>query len=336
MTIRQTAPRLPRTVYQRSTVTRVLGLLLLGGMVVSWSSGFIGYRYAAQQGGVYLATFWRFVLAALILLPFAIKQRRQLRWGDVLRQVLIGVFAIAGYIGPIARAIELGVAPGTTAVLCNLLPVTIVLLAGCVPGQRTRGWQWVGLLLCVAGMLIASASSLAPGLESSAQSSLGSSLESSPESILGPNSSHDGAPVWAFALPLFAVLSLACATLYQKRAPAPHLSAPTALFIQVCATIPVFAGLAWYEGGLQPVAQAGFAFGVVWLAVFATMGGYGIYWLCLQRFSVQHISGALFLTPPVTMVWAWLQFGDSLSGVALVGVLLTLIGLPLLSRRAAS
>jgi drug/metabolite transporter (DMT)-like permease len=306
MTIRQTAHDLTAVAASPPrTATKLIGLTLLLGMVVSWSSGFIGYRYAAEQGGVFLATFWRFVLAALVLLPFAFKQLRQLRWGDVLRQSLMGVFAIAGYIGPIARSIELGVSPGTSSVLANLLPVTIVLLAGFVPGQRTRGWQWLGLLLCVAGMLIASASSIEPGTAS----------------------------VWAFALPLLAVLSLACATLYQKRAPVVRMSGLTALFIQVCATIPIFAGLALYEGGLQPVAEKGFAFGVVWLTVFATMGGYGFYWLCLQRFSMQHISGALFLTPPMTMFWAWLQFGDSLPSVALVGVLLTLIGLPLLSRR---
>lgn len=305
MTIRQAHDFTAETAPPRSTTTRWIGVLLLLAMVVSWSSGFIGYRYAAEQGGVFLATFWRFVLAALVLLPFALKQLRQLRWSDVLRQGLMGVFAIAGYIGPIARSIELGVSPGTSSVLANLLPVSIVLLAGFVPGQRTRGWQWLGLMLCVVGMLVASASSIEPGTASA----------------------------WAFALPLLAVLSLACATLYQKRAPVARMSGLTALFIQVCATIPIFAVLALYEGGLQPVAAQGFAFGVVWLTIFATMGGYGFYWLCLQRFSMQRISGALFLTPPVTMFWGWLQFNDPLPSIALIGVLLTLVGLPLLSRQ---
>jgi drug/metabolite transporter (DMT)-like permease len=305
MTIRQAHDFAAEQSDRRGTTTGLIGLLLLLGMVISWSSGFIGYRYAAEQGGVFLATFWRFVLAALVLLPFAFRQLRQLRWSDAMRQGLMGLFAIAGYIAPIARSIELGVSPGTSSVLANLLPVSIVLLAGFVPGQRTRGWQWLGLVLCVVGMLVASASSIEPGTASA----------------------------WAFALPVLAVLSLACATLYQKRAPVARMSGLTALFLQVCATIPVFAVLALYEGGLQPVAAKGFAFGVVWLTIIATMGGYGFYWLCLQRFSMQHISGALFLTPPVTMLWGWLQFNDPLPGIALIGVLLTLIGLPLLSRK---
>lgn len=282
--------------------------LLLMAMVVSWSSGFIGYRYVADQGSVYLASLWRFILAAALLLPFAWSGLRQLRGRDVAHQVLLGLFAIGGYIGPIAGSIQLGVAPGTASLFANLLPLTIVVLARCVPGQRTRGWQWLGLALCLGGMLIASAASI----------------------------EWASAGLWVYSLPLCAVLSLAAATLYEKARPGTSMPAATALLIQVCAVIPLFAVLAAVEGQMRPPSSAGFVGGVLWLVVFATFGGYGFYWLCLQRFSIQHISGALFLTPPVTLLWAWLQFGDPLSVSAIVGVGLTLLGLPLLTRNAAS
>ncbi|KAA0980441.1 DMT family transporter [Pseudomonas sp. ANT_H12B] len=281
--------------------------LLLLAMVVSWSSGFIGYRYVADQGSVYLASLWRFILAAAVLLPFAWPGLRNLRGRDVVHQSLLGLFAIGGYIGPIAGSIQLGVAPGTASLIANLLPLTIVVLAGSVPGQHTRGWQWMGLALCLTGMLVAS----------------GASVE------------WNAADLWVYSLPLLAVLSLAAATLYQKAAPGASMSALSALFIQVCAVVPVFTVLACLEGEMRPPANAGFAGGVVWLVVFATLGGYGFYWLCLQRFSIQRISGALFLTPPVTMIWAWLQFGDPLTISALAGVALTLSGLPLLGMSTA-
>lgn len=47
----------------------LISAVLLAAMVVSWSSGFIGYRYVADQGSVYLASVWRFILAAAVLLP---------------------------------------------------------------------------------------------------------------------------------------------------------------------------------------------------------------------------------------------------------------------------
>ncbi|WP_223849572.1 DMT family transporter [Pseudomonas koreensis] len=278
--------------------------LLLMAMVVSWSSGFIGYRYVADQGSVYLASLWRFVLAALLLLPFAWPGLRGLRGKDMWHQALLGLFAMGGYIGPIAASIQLGVTPGTASLFANLLPLTIVLLAGSVPGQRTRGWQWLGVALCVIGMLLASAASV----------------------------EWAGAGLWAYSLPLLAVLSLAAATLFEKARPGIAIPATTALFIQVCAVIPVFALLAGLEGELRPPISADFVSGVLWLVIFSTFGGYGFYWLCLQRFSMQRISGALFLTPPVTLLWAWMQFGDPLSASALLGIGLTLIGLPLLGR----
>lgn len=288
-------------------VTLLGSSLLMLAMVFSWSSGFIGYRYVADQGGVYLASLWRFLLAALVLLPFAWAGLRSVRRRDVLHQALLGLFAIGGYIAPIAGAIQLGAAAGTTSLIANLLPLTIVVLAGCVPGQRTRGWQWLGLALCLIGMLVGSSASVEAG----------------------------GAELWVYGLPLLAVLSLAAATLYQKARPGVSMPASTALLIQVCATIPLFAGLAALEGDLRLPGTAGFTLGVVWLVVFATLGGYGFYWLCLQRFSVQRISGALFLTPPITLLWAWLQFGDPLPISAMAGIALTLLGLPLLGMQRA-
>lgn len=291
----------------RTRLALLSSSLLLLAMVVSWSSGFIGYRFAADQGSVFLASLWRFILAAVVLLPFAWTGLRQLRRRDVLHQGLLGLFAIGGYIAPIAGAIQWGIAPGTVSLVANLLPLTIVVMAATVPGQRTRGWQWLGLALCLCGMLMASSASV----------------------------DWAGADGWVYSLPLLAVLSLAAATLYEKAAPSAAMPALTGLFIQVCAVIPVFAVLAGLEGDLRPGASAGFAAGVVWLVLFSTLGGYGFYWLCLQRFSIQRISGALFLTPPVTMVWAWLQFGEPLTLNAMAGVGLTLLGLPLLGIKPA-
>lgn len=281
-----------------------LSIGLLSAMVLSWSSGFIGYRYASEYSGVMLVTFWRFVLAALLLLPLVARSLSAIGWRAVGRHLLVGLFGIAGFIAAIASSIELGVAPGTSSLIANLLPLSIVLSAGLIPGQRTRGWQWLGVGLCVAGMLVASAASL----------------------------ELSRASIWAYGLPVLAVMSLTAATIYQKKSAPVAVPALTALFIQICATLPVFAALALWEGSLEPVIVSGFGWSVLWLVVFATLGGYGFYWLCLQRFSVQSVSGALFLTPPATMIWASVQFGDPLSIAALAGVGLTLLGLPFLRR----
>ncbi len=47
--------------------TRLLAVQL--GMVLAWSSGFVGYRYAMEQAPVFLTSFWRFAVCLALLLP---------------------------------------------------------------------------------------------------------------------------------------------------------------------------------------------------------------------------------------------------------------------------
>lgn len=281
----------------RQTGSRWMAGLLLGAMVVSWSSGFIGYRYAADQGGVMLASFWRFSLAALVLLPWGWSVIRSLGWKQIMGQAWVGVFAIAGFLTPIAKAIEWGLAPGVAALIANLLPVAIVTLS-VFSGQRTSIRQSCGLAVCFAGMLFSSLADL----------------------------QAQGAEYWLYLLPIVGVLSLAGSSLLQRRSSAVPVPALGALFIQICATLPLFALLAWQEGSLAPVLTQGFALGVGWLIVFSTLGGYGFYWLCLRRFSMPTVSAALFLTPLVTVLWGCVQFGERMTLWAIAGSAITVLG----------
>src|SRR4051794_161529 len=89
--------------------------VLQAAMVVAWSAGFIGYRFAAEHAPTFLVTFWRFALAAPLLLPFAMPALRAAPWAATGRQALIGVFAICGYLAPSVKSIEYGVPAGLAA-----------------------------------------------------------------------------------------------------------------------------------------------------------------------------------------------------------------------------
>jgi drug/metabolite transporter (DMT)-like permease len=277
---------------------QLIAVLLLGVMAVSWSSGFIGYRYAADQGGVMLASFWRFLLAALILLPWGLNAIRMLGWRQTVRQSWVGVFAIAGFLTPIAKAIEWGLAPGLAAVIANLLPVAIVGLAVRLPDQQTSQRQLAGLAVCLAGMLVSSFSD-----------------------VMAQEGRY-----WLCLLPVLGVLSLAISSMGQRGEQQTAVPALGVLFIQATATLPIFALLAWQEGSLAPVFTSGFISGVGWLALVSTLGGYGFYWICLRRYSMQTVSAALFLTPLITMLWASIQFDEPLTHWGLAGSTLTLAG----------
>ncbi|WP_432760487.1 hypothetical protein [Pseudomonas aeruginosa] len=58
---------------------------------------------------------------------------------------------------------------------------------------------------------------------------------------------------------------------------------------------PANAGLALAEGSLRPPLSGGFLFGLAWLVLLPTFGGYGLYWLGLRHLSAQGGSAALYL-----------------------------------------
>ena len=286
----------------------LIAAILLGVMALSWSSGFIGYRYAADHSAVMLASFWRFLLAAVLLAPWGLGTVRRLGARRVLGQALIGLFAIAGFLAPLSKAIEWGLAPGTAALIANLLPVAIVALAMMMPGQRIRVPQLAGLGVCLAGMLVSGLADVR------ARSEAG----------------------WLLLLPVASVLSLAVSSACQRRLGGDDVPAMGGLFIQICAALPVFALLALREGSLMPPLAGPFWLGIGWLALFSTLGGYGCYWLCLKRYSMHAVSAALFLTPLVTMVWAALAFDEPMTRWGMAGGAVTVLGVWVFSRRRTS
>ncbi|MCI1011195.1 DMT family transporter [Pseudomonas oryzihabitans] len=267
-------------------------------LVLCWSAGFVGYRYAADHAPTLLVTCWRLLLAALLLLPFAWAEVRRLPLKIIGQQAGIGVLAFAGAVGPAAKAIELGVSPGLAALLSDLSPLLVALGCCLLPGQRTNGRQWLGLGLGLTGVLLATGAGLGLGV----------------------------APAWAYALPLGSALALALATLVQSRLPPSRLALRTQLFIQLAASSLVMLGVAGVEGPLTPPLTLGFALAVLWLLI-PTLLGFGLYWLCLRQGSPQAVSGALYLSPPVALLWAWACFDEPLAPGMLLGLLFALAGL---------
>jgi drug/metabolite transporter (DMT)-like permease len=68
--------------------------------------------------------------------------------------------------------------------------------------------------------------------------------------------------------------------------------------------------------------------------VFSTFGGYGFYWLNLKLSSVSRVSSLIYLTPPTTIVWAYLMFGESVTLLAILGLAVCFGGVLLASRGA--
>ncbi|MEE5059577.1 DMT family transporter [Pseudomonas alliivorans] len=274
--------------------------LLEAGLILTWSSGFIGARFSIDYAPPLLVVFWRCVLVCLILLPFVFRQLQRTSPAVLLKNAGIGLLAMTGYLAGITQGIALGVPAGLAALFADLLPIGMALLAALFLGQRLAWRVWTGLVIGLSGVVIATQGALAWGK----------------------------APLWAYGLPLLGMLSLAVATLWRKRlTPSQTMGLLPNLWLQCCVSGNVFAVVEGVQGGLAPIPGTGFALSVAWTAGLSTLGGYGLYWVCLRRASETRVASVLYLSPPVTMLLAWIMFDEPLSWQMVSGMVVSGIGI---------
>ena len=294
---------------QTANLRSVIGLLLLeGALVVCWSSGFIGVRFAIDHAPVFLILLWRSLVSGLLLLPFALSLGPRLQLKAVAVHAIIGALAMSGYLAGFAIAIDQGVSTGLVALIADMLPLAVAMLSISVMGDSVTRGQWFGFIVGFCGVAIASTSAFQLG----------------------------NASVWAYGMPVLGMFSLALATLLQKRMTKPAMPVHQSLCIQCLSAAAIFAVFAWHEGGVLPTTEPGFAIGVTWLVILATFGGYGLYYICLQKSSAARVSSVLYLSPPVTMLWAWIMFNEPMSWMMAIGLIVSLAGIVIAARAEGS
>jgi drug/metabolite transporter (DMT)-like permease len=278
--------------------------LLATLLIIGWSSGFVGIRYANQEASVMLLLFWRTLLSGLILLPFAFFMGPGISMRAVRDQALFGIMAVFLYLGGFALAIEQKVPTGLVALIADLLPLAIAALSQPVLGERLTARQWQGTAIAVAGVLIVSFDSLSLGT----------------------------APIWAYGLTVGSMLVFAAASVLYRRHERSRMPVYQSLCIHTLVGSVLFGLCASAQGSLAPPMTRDFAIGMVWLVLIATFLAYAVYYTSLRLFPVAKVSAAIYLSPPVTMIWAWLLFSEPLTLGMIAGLLVTLVGVWMTSR----
>ncbi|MFN7025940.1 MAG: DMT family transporter [Pseudorhizobium sp.] len=284
--------------------SRLLWPLMATLLIIGWSSGFVGIRYASEEASVALLLFWRTLLSGLILLPFALLIGPRMRWRGIRDQMLFGVMSVFLYLGGFALAIEQRVPTGLVALISDLVPLAIAALAQPVLGERLSGRQWLGTAIAISGVLIVSFDSLSFGT----------------------------APLWAYGVTVASMLVFAFASVLYRRRRTEPMPVHQSLCIHSLTGCVLFGLCALLQGGLAPPMTRDFAIGMVWLVLIATFMAYGIYYTSLRMFPVAKVSAAIYLSPPVTMLWAWALFSEPLTVAMFIGLAVTLVGVWLTSR----
>ena len=286
-----------------------------------WSTGFIVARYGMPHSPPLTFLSLRFALSVLCFavwvgLSKAVWPRNRAQFFHL---AAVGVLLHAGYLGGVWAAVKAGIAAGTVALLVGLQPVLTALWvsalsrAGAAPtaaagGRTSSGLQplhWLGLSLGFGGLVLVVWRKLGAGELNTLNLSLA----------------------------VFALLCITAGSLYQKRFVVP-CDVRTASLVQLLAALLVCAPLALLEAEAvdwHPQMVAALAWSVLGL----TLGGSSLLYLLLQRGVATQVASLMFLVPPTTALMAWFMFNETLSGVMLLGMLLTALGVALVMRPAA-
>lgn len=280
------------------------------GLVVMWSSGFVGAELAARADGEPVNVLaWRFtILAAILAVAMLVARRRWPRWRSWLRQGAIALLSQAGYLLMIFEGVRFGVDGGTAALIAALQPMLVATVAGRFLGEKANGWMWSGMLLGFAGVAL----------------------------VVSGQLGQTGAPLWAYCLPLIGVLCLGSGTVLQRRWHM-HDDLLQTLAMQSAVAAAAFMLVALVRGEAALPASLDVWGAILWLIVLSSLGGYVLYVTVTRSHGATYVSTMLYLTPPTTMLWVWLVFGVPVSVLGVIGMVVVAAGVAvvLLAQRRA-
>jgi len=274
--------------------------------VLIWSTGFVVARFAMPNAPPLKFLAVRYALTALCFLVWVLASRvawptTRAQWGHL---AIVGILMQAGYLGGVWAAVKAGMGAGLVALLVGIQPVlTAVWLSA--RGARVSRWQWIGLLLGFAGLVLVVWRKLGAGGEVSALT---------------------------MGLALMALFSITAGTLYQKRFLAP-CDVRSASVVQVLAALVVTLPFALLE--TETIRWNAASVGAMaWSVLVLSLGGASLLYLLIQRGSTTAVTSLLYLVPPCTAVMAWVLFAEPISLTTVAGIALTAIGVSLVVRES--
>lgn len=288
----------------------VITFTLSALFVVMWSSGFVGAEFGLGHAGTFTLLFWRYLLLAAILigLTLAFRQWQRLPARAWVYHGTVGILAHAVWLIAVLLSLDLGVSPGVAAFVTGLQPMVTAVIASPFVGETTRPQQWLGVVLGLGSVALVVGDKVA----------MGGSLP-------------------AHLLPFVAVLAISVASVLDRRTRRQRTEPATEPPVLMTTTIHALASLAFitpFAGAVEGF-EASFgwelAFAVVWLAVVVSLAAYGLMFVLLRRMEATKVSSLMYLSPPVTMVFAYLLFGDRLAAMDLAGLALAAVAVTLVA-----
>jgi drug/metabolite transporter (DMT)-like permease len=290
---------------------QLLPLAAAATTVVLWASAFIGIRAVGQELSPGALALGRMLVGSLTLtvIVLVVRTRRRAAVVALPRGRLLGAIALwgaawFGLYNLALNAAERHLDAGTAALLVNVAPVVVAVLAGVLLGEGFPARLLAGMAIAFAGVV-----------------------------LIATTTSAGGADVSGVLLGLIAALTYAGAAVAQKRLLA-RLDALTITWIgAVAGTVALLPYLPALLTELT-TAPAGAAAGVAYLGVFPTAVAFLTWGYALSRTTAGRLAAATYAVPPIVVLLSWTLLGELPAPLALAGGALCLAGVVVATRPA--
>jgi drug/metabolite transporter (DMT)-like permease len=124
---------------------------------------------------------------------------------------------------------------------------------------------------------------------------------------------------------VIALLAITAGTLYQKRY-CPSFDLRTGAVIQFLPSLVLTALVAAATETTVVHWTPSFVFAMAWLVLVLSVGAVSLLNMLIRSGTAVNVASLFYLVPPATAVIAWALFGETMTGLALVGMGLTVFG----------
>lgn len=284
-------------------ITTVAPMLFVG----IWATGFLVARLVAGHADPLVFLAFRFVCGTAIFAVLAVAAgatwpRDPRVWRDA---AVAGLLLQAIYLSGVFWSVSHGLPAAVCALITGLQPLLTATLAGPMLGDRVTLRQWMGILLGMAGAFMV----LAPQVLSSV---------------------HSAAPVTVMAAGI-AMVAITLGTIWQKRTGGGiDLRVGAAIQFGASGLILAPVALLTEQGHFDASWQAWAALG--WSVVGLSVGGMTLLLMMIGRSAVSKVASLFYLVPPVVAVLAFAIFGEALTGLQVLGLLVASAGVAITTR----
>ena len=295
---------------RQSPVLRSAPLLF----VALWSTGFIAAKYSMWNADPFVFLCLRFSITALALVPIlwllgAELPRSPWRFRH---DMVTGALLHCGYLGFLFWPIKNGVPSGIVAIIIGVQPILTTILATLYIGEHLDFRKLAGLLIGFFGIgtVITGKYGLALGLEG-------------------------GLAPLDLGMCLVSLASISIGVFYQKKFCDQSQLLPGTLMQYVAGALAT-AGFALLFGEAWRIDWTPvFALALVWQVLGLSIGAVLLLMFIIRNGEAGRVSSMFYLVPPLVVAEAHFLFGETLGPVSILGMLISVIGVYLVSRSRA-